>query len=252
MKRPKPLVEDRKAMEIIESVGIDLPKLTSPISELSHVAWIVRCICFERLARDFLRRYPDATVVNIGCGLDTTYERVNNGSVRWYDLDLPEVIELRRQFMAESLNRKFISSSFLSDKWFKEILYNEHILFMAAGVFYYFEEKEIRRFLTKISYMFPSSEMVFDATSPAGVRATNRILEKTCNHKKSFLRWGLKDVETLLSWNPRFRLLGKYYTYKQKNLPLSAKNRILGWISDLLDMQYIIHIKVRFDYKHLK
>jgi len=36
---------------------------------------------FDRFAQDFLSRHPDGVVVHIGCGLDTRFERVDNGRV---------------------------------------------------------------------------------------------------------------------------------------------------------------------------
>lgn len=59
----------------------------------------------DRYARDFLSRHPEAAVVHIGCGLDSRFERVDNGKVEWYDLDLPDVIELRRKFIGDEGER---------------------------------------------------------------------------------------------------------------------------------------------------
>jgi O-methyltransferase involved in polyketide biosynthesis len=250
-KKEKPRLFDSLAIDIMERTDYDFTSLISATSELSQMAWIIRSICFDRLIRDFIRRFPHATIINIGCGLSTTYERVNNGSITWYDLDLPEVIELKKFFMTETENRKFISVSFLESTWFRQLLLTENILFVAEGVYYLFEEKTIKKFLINLSYSFPHCEMVFDVTSPCGVRITNHILRKAGITNESLLQWGLKNVSTILSWNSRFRLLGKYYTYKQKGISMSFKNRLLGIIIDFLDIQYIVHIRLIPDYKHI-
>ncbi len=250
-KKPKPMLIDTVATEIVEKVDYDFTRLISSTVELTRIAWIVRDACFVRLIKDFIRRYPKATIVNIGCGLDTMYERINSGSILWYDVDLPDVIELRKLFMNETENRKFIAGSFLYNNWYTKIECPEHILFVAGGVYYYYDQKVIRSFLTKLCHLFPTSELLFDVTSAAGVRATNRILRKSGMNNGHFLRWGLKSTDIILSWSPRFRLLGKYYTYKQEGITMNFKNRILGWISDALDIQYIVHFKIKFDYNHL-
>ncbi len=242
---------DRTALEIVERVNCDFTRLISQVPELNRIAWIVRCTCFDRLIKDFIRRYPRATIVNIGCGLDTTYERINNGSILWYDLDLPHVIELRKLFINETMNRKFIACSFLDINWYRNIDCPERILFVAGGAYYYYEQKVIRTFLIKLCLLFPSCELLFDVTSETGVRTTNKVLRKTAIDDKYFLKWGLKSTNTILSWTPRLRLLGKYYTYKQEGITMNLKNRILGWISDALDIQYIVHFKIKFDYNHL-
>lgn len=41
-------------------------------------------------------------MIEIGTGLNTRFESVDNGVVRWLDLDLPDTIELRRQFFANT------------------------------------------------------------------------------------------------------------------------------------------------------
>jgi len=251
-RKSTPMLYDKTAVEIVERVNFDFTKLISSTTELSRIAWIVRATCFDRIIRDFLRRYPDATVVNIGCGLDTTYERVDNGLVQWYDMDLPDVINLRKLFMNETKNRKFIAGSFLENSWYRNLGYPDHVLLIAGGVFYYYEEKVIRTFFIKLSLIFQSCELLFDVTSPSGVRATNKVLKKAGIDEKSFLKWGLKSTDTILSWSPRLRLLGKHFTYKQDGITMNFKNRILGWISDALNIQYIVHFKIRFDYKHIK
>jgi hypothetical protein len=91
---------------------------------------------------------------------------------------------------------------------------------------------------------------LFDVTSPAGVKAANRILRKAGIDNKYFLKWGLKNTDTILSWGPRFRFLGKYHIYKQKGISMNLKYRFLGLIYDALNIQYIVHFKIRFDYKH--
>ena len=127
----------------------------------------------------FLKKYPQASVVNIGCGLDTTFERIDNGNVYWYDLDLPDVIDLRRKFIRESERRKFIVSSFFEDDWFQNLHVEDNILFIAAGVLYYFKAEEVQNVFKKIADRFPGSEMIFDASSPLGIKMANKMVIKT-------------------------------------------------------------------------
>jgi O-methyltransferase involved in polyketide biosynthesis len=251
-KKSTPMLYDKTALDIVERVNFDFTKLISSTTELSRIASIVRYTCFDRLIKDFLRRYPDATVVNIGCGLDTTYERVDNGLVQWYDIDLTDIINLRKLFMNETKNRKFIAGSFLENDWYKNLGFPEHVLFIAGGVFHYYEEKVIRTFFIKLSLMFQTCELLFDVTSPLGVRVTNKVLQKAKIDDKSFLKWGLKNTDSILSWSPRLRILGKYHIYKQRGITMNLKNRILGWFSDALSIQYILHLQIKFDYNHLK
>ncbi len=103
--RPDALIKDVQAVALMKKISdaglYDFRGMKSlRLSEENRLVIILRNREFDRLARDFLRRNPEAVVVHIGCGLDTRFERVDNGRVEWFDLDLPEVIELRRNSWA--------------------------------------------------------------------------------------------------------------------------------------------------------
>jgi len=243
-KKETPLLFDSKAVEIIKSVDYDFSTLRKVLEEINLVSWISRCRKYDEIINSFIIANPYGTIVNIGCGLDTYYERAINNSVQWFELDLPEVIDLRRKFFSETSNRKFISESFLKTDWFNQIVRKGEVLFISAGVFCYFEEVEIKDFLIKIADRFSSSELLFDVTSKQGIKIANSIIAKTGLDQNSFMKWALMNKKIILSWDSRFKLIGVHYTFKQKNLNLSFRNRIIGTISDFLNIQYILHLKV--------
>jgi len=242
-KKEKPLLRDQTALEIIEKVDYDFASITKNITELSQVAWIMRSIYIDEVIKNFLDQHPNATILNIGCGMDTTFDRIDNGSLLWYDLDLPDVIELRRKFIKEGERRKFISASFLEEDWLKEIKVPDGVLFIAAGVFYYCEEDEVKTFLKRIADIFPGCEVFFDACSPRGLRIANRMVIRNAGlDEKSFLKWGLKNTGDIVSWDNRFEILKSYYYFKHKDINL--KTRMIGFISDWMKIQYMIHLKI--------
>ncbi len=243
-KKEKPLLRDRTALEIIEKVDYDFASIAENISEISQVAWIMRSIYIDEVINNFLEKHPKGTIVNIGCGMDTTFDRIDNGLLTWYDLDLLDVIELRRKFIKEGERRKFISASFLQENWLKEIKIVDGILFIAAGVFYYFKEDEVKTFLKRIADVFPECEVFFDACSPRGMEIANkRVINSSGLDEKSYLKWGLKNTNDILSWDSRFEILKIYYYFKHKEINL--KIRTIGLISDWMKIQYMIHLKTR-------
>jgi O-methyltransferase involved in polyketide biosynthesis len=242
-KKEKPLLVDKTALQIIEAVDYDFSTLTNNLSDLTQVAWIMRSLCIDETVRAFLAKYPKGTIVNIGCGLDTTFDRIDNGTVMWYDLDLPDVIELRRQFIKETGRRKFICASFLDKGWLNEIHVSENVLFIAAGVFYYFEENDVKDFLIRLADRFPGSEIIFDASSPYGIKTANRmVIQRSGLNEKSFLKWGLKNAEALTAWDKRFRILSTHYYFGQNGHHFGLRIRLIGWISDRLRIQYLVHL----------
>jgi len=87
-----PKLIDNSAAEIISRLDYDFTTIASNIHPVTQHEWIARSIHIDKTIREFLVKYSKATIVNVGCGLDTTFNRVDNGSLFWYDLDLPDVI----------------------------------------------------------------------------------------------------------------------------------------------------------------
>jgi O-methyltransferase involved in polyketide biosynthesis len=158
-------------------------------------------------------------------------------------LDLPDVIELRREFIHENERREFIASSFLDDAWLHQLKIEDNILFIAAGVLYYFEEYQIKGFFKKIADLFPESEMVFDASSPLGIKMANKMVIKNGGmDETSFLKWGLKNAKEIRLWDHRIEILEEYPLFK--NMRKAFKNKMGAWMSDTFKMQYMVHLKV--------
>ncbi len=243
-KKNNPVLTDYTAIEIIDSVDFDFSQMSKNLEKINQISWIARCKRFDVIIKNFIQNNPNGTIVNIGCGLDTTYERIGNKSIMWYDLDLPDVIDLKKKFLKETKKHKFISASFLDTGWFDEIPINTRILFIAAGVFVYFEEAEIKDFMIELADKFNGSELFFDVTSPKGVKIANDVILKSGLDTNAFFKWGINSKNEITSWDKRIRLIDTYYTYKIQGLHLSLRNRITGLISDLLNIQYMVHLQI--------
>lgn len=243
-KKAKPRLVDDAAVRIIDQINFDFTKAAENLDDLTKIAWIQRSLISDRVIRKFLDKYPDGTIVNVGCGLDTTFSRVDNGKLRWYDLDLPDVIELRRNFIKEDERREFIASSFLETDWFDQVEIESNVFFLAAGVFYYFEESQIKSFMLQLLERFPNGEILFDVASEVGVRVANKkVIENSGLDEKSYLIWGLKNKKDILAWDSRIRLLHTYYYFR--TFRLSLRNFLMGLLSDFLGIQYMLHLKLR-------
>jgi O-methyltransferase involved in polyketide biosynthesis len=75
--KPKPLLVDNKAVEIINSIPYDFSTIAKNIRKLTRASWIARSIFLDKKISEFIKMQPYATIVNIGCGLDTTFEGMN-------------------------------------------------------------------------------------------------------------------------------------------------------------------------------
>ncbi len=243
--KKKPLLIDKTALEIISKIDYDFSTIAENIKELSQLAWIIRSIRTDNAIKYFLEKNPKATIVNIGCGLDTTFFRIDNGKLQWIDLDLPDVIELRRKFIDDNKRMRCISSSFLDEEWFNDLSKNEPIMFLAGGVLYYFEAEQVKTFFKKISDIFPGSEICFDATSPYGVAVANKlVIQNSGLDEKSFLKWGLKSIDEITGWDNRIKVLKYEPLFEKSKKGFSLKNKITAIISDHYKIMSWVHLKL--------
>jgi len=121
---------------------------------------------FDDKIKTYITEHPHASVVNIGAGLDATFYRIDNGTIHWYDLDLPAVIEVRKQLLPEPDRVTYIAKSLIDPSWCDDITYTEDGVFMiAGGVLQFFEEAQVKQFFSMLADNFPDGEIVFTAMS---------------------------------------------------------------------------------------
>ena len=202
--RPDALIKDERAEALVRQLDQDsLQKTLALTEDFTRAVVIVKGREFDRFAQDFMRRHPDAVVVHIGCGLDTRFERVaeRNSQVEWYDLDLPDVIELRRKLVGgEGERHHFLGCSVLDNAWLELVSAHRQrpFLFLAEGVFMYFTEAQVKSLVLRLKEHFPGAELVFDAYSPFMRWAHNlRVIRKRVG---AHLNWDLKHSQDLEGW----------------------------------------------------
>ena len=201
--RPDAMIKDEKAVTLIKrlssegSIRYDSDWLKhTPMAEVNKVLRIMLTRQMDRYVRDFLGRHPKAVVVHTGCGLDSRFERVDNGQVEWYDLDLPDVIELRRKLIGDEGGRyHLLACSVLEDAWMETVMAHRgsSFLFLAEGVFMYFEESQVKSLVLRLRDHFPGAELIFDAWRPFEIWIGNRVLG-------GLLRWGFWRSHEIEGW----------------------------------------------------
>lgn len=187
---------------MVKQLGYDPSQILARVDEESWFGALLRSREFDRRTRDFLAAWPDAVVVHIGRGLDTRFERVDDGAAEWYDLDLPEVVELRQKLIGdEGARHHLLACSVLEDAWLETVssLHPRPFLFLAEGVFMYFEEARVKRLVLTLRDRFPGAELIVDAFSPFFVWTTNLRVSRTHTGVRS--RWAVKRGKELERWS---------------------------------------------------
>jgi O-methyltransferase involved in polyketide biosynthesis len=249
-RRRHPALRDPKAVEVIEAVDFD--------AAVYGKGWggfvtIPRTVIFDHWVREFLARHPGGTVVELGTGLNTRFERTDNGTVHWIDLDLPDTIALRGRFFADPVltlpadpgrppgRRWMIASSISGEDWLDAVTqFPPPYFFVADGVLAYLQPEDVAATLTRIAERFPGSYLAFD-TYP---RRTLDMQHKQAARKGMAARWawacddprtlerhGLRLVESATITSPPRALRGQLPARYRYLLPLAGP--VLGKVFTL-------------------
>jgi len=241
-----PPLYDAKAIELMNNLNYDFDKLLhSSGIRPTTIWWMARAYHFDQAIKKFLQKYPNGTVVNLGAGLDTTFYRVDNGKLTWIDLDLPEVINLRTQLLPPPDRVHYIAKSLLDYSWMDDVLkFNQPVIFIAGGLFMYFEEDQVRATLIAMAEHFPQSELIFDSIETRGVSSANKMIAKA-DMNNAILKWGFDQGKDLESWFPKIKLLAQfpYFTHLKSQFNFSMLIRLRMFIYDFNKKGGIIHIK---------
>jgi methyltransferase (TIGR00027 family) len=245
--RPDALLKDEKALAMVAQMDSVFSRIKQiKMDEGDRVALVLRNREFDRHARDFMAHNPEAVVVHVGCGLDARFQRVDNGRVGWYDLDLPEVMEMRRKFIGgEGTRCRFLACSVFDSAWLDSVSAHgkRPFLFLAEGVFMYFDEEKVKSLVLTLREHFPGSELVFDAFSPFLVRANNLRLRISRSGIGARYHWGLNRGRILESWGEGIRLLDEWFPFDRPE-PRLAHLRWIRRIPMLAKVMGIYHYRL--------
>jgi len=206
------ILVDPEAVRVLPRVRYDFSLMQSILGEWRSIGLLIRARAFDDALRAYLVTHPDAIVVNLGAGLDTTFSRVDNGTLRWYDLDLPEAVAFRKQFIPETPRSTCIPKSVFDLSWCEEInpVPERGIFLIAGGLLYYFHEAEVRTLVTHLAERFPGGGMVFDVVSKLAAWVVNRRARK---HSDTALRFHFavgNPSKIFNAWSPKLHL--KHWT----------------------------------------
>jgi O-methyltransferase involved in polyketide biosynthesis len=195
--QPNPILVDEKARQILAGVQYDFNALKIP--QKTDVTLRIRAKQLDIYTNDFIVHHPDALVLHLGCGLDSRCLRVPRGNSAWFDLDLPDVIELRRKFYPESETYRMIASSVTDLTWMDQVDQQGRSVFIVAeGLFMYLPENELRALIVRLHDKFGGAGLVFDAFSKQVVKrvAAHPSLRKT----GATIQWGIDDPGEIEGW----------------------------------------------------
>ncbi len=186
--------EDKTAEAIAESCGCDFSDVDK--SEKLAIFLAMRAMQYDQMVEKFIEKCPECIVLHIGCGLDSRCNRIKLGAKRWYDVDFPEVIELRKKHFQENDVYRMIPSSVTDFHWLDEVKYNgETVLVIAEGLSMYLTLEEMVALMNQFSARFRRTAFMFDAYSDAAAKLSK--LKNPINRMDAQIYFSMSDPAAL-------------------------------------------------------
>ena len=184
---------------------------------------------------NFISRCPDSAIFNLGAGLDTRFYRLDNGKITWYEIDLPEVIDLRRHFFNEHQRYHFIPESVIELKWMNNLPKHCPSLFIIEGLANYLEEYEMRTLFKVIPLHFPKAEIVMEALGWLYVRMS----------KSPEYKWGMSADSCPDKWDPKIEILDSWCIFDR----YPERWEQFRWLAPVMafrkNVQVIFHLRIK-------
>ena len=193
-KKKNAVIHDEKAVEIVEKLDYDFTLADKDAAMGSGV--IARTIMLDKMVSDYLCKNENTIVVNIACGLDTRCYRNEGKYKKWYNIDLPDTINIRSRFMREEgpIIYQFAESA-MDEAWAEKIEYNgEPVLVVIEGLTMYLAEEEVVRIFEIIDKKFRKATVLVEIMNPFIVK---NIKEKSIDQSEAKFTWGVKNGKLL-------------------------------------------------------
>lgn len=258
-----PLIIDQKAVDITTHLNALFATSTNPLHRQLAKGKVrrrlnkkltaflaLRCRRFDRYCQEFLQRFPQSVIVELGCGLSSRFFRIDDGKVEWYDLDLPEVIAVRKLFFPQTPRTHLITSSVLDFQWMDLLSPGHmHVLFIAEGLLMYLHEAEVKGLVLELQRRFPGCELVCEMENSFVIKA----LQKE-RWRKKFQRdhhlgpdvtmhFGIRDGRDLETWGAGIRFLDEWTIFDDHEKKLGWMN-LFRFSKKLRKAQWIVHYRL--------
>ncbi|KOG08778.1 class I SAM-dependent methyltransferase [Streptomyces viridochromogenes] len=206
-RKKEAVLRDPVAEELVAAIDYDFARFDGLPSLLGTV---LRTSLFDRWVADFLAEHPTGTVIEIGTGLNTRYERTDNGQARWFDLDLPDVIELRRTFFTDTPRRTMIAASVTDEAWADTVAAHSGgpYLFAAEAVLPYLRETDVRKVIGLLGDRFPGSLLALDTSGPGHFDTQDQ--DDALGKVRARMQWACADPARLAEWRPGVDVLASH------------------------------------------
>ncbi len=202
------LFSDPEAKRICDCLDYDFSekrrRMESPAGLFGALEVAQRQYDLQCEVRAYLREHPRAAVVNLGCGLDDSFRKCDNGLCRGFNLDLPDVIAVRNELLPAGEREENIACDLNDLVWMDRIDASDGAVFFAAGVFYYFKTEDLKTLFPAMAARFPGAVLAFDTCNRRGAKLMRKTWLKEAGITDVGAYFSLEDENELKAWSGRF------------------------------------------------
>ena len=242
------IYRDETAVRLIDQIDYDFSAAEKKSRSLMQrfgaleVAMRQNDLAFE--VRDYLKAHPNAAVVNLGCGLDSTGRNCDNGSCKMYNLDFPDVITVRNELLPAGDREQNVPCDLNDTEWFTRIDTSGGAVFFASGVFYYFLTEQVKALVQAMADSFPGGVLVFDAANRTAVKMIAKTWLKSAKIKDVGAYFAVSDApKEIDAWDSRLQVTSRGYMLGYNDLKdpsVSGFFRFLAKVGDeRMNMQIV-------------
>lgn len=199
-KKQNAKIKDEIAVELVEKLNYDFSKADK--DKAMNYGVIARTIVLDRMVEQYLKKHANTIVINIACGLDTRCYRMQGKYLHWYNVDLPETMKIRKQFLTETGPIYQIAKSAMDDSYVEDIDYHgENVLAIIEGLTMYLCENDIKKMFSIIEKSFQKITVMVETMSLFVVK---HVREKSIEGSNAKFIWGVKNGTELQKIVPKF------------------------------------------------
>ncbi len=241
---------DYKSVELIDRLDYDFSELYKKAeSKMQQFGFLEIAMRQNDLAievRNYLKSHPNASIVNLGCGLDQTAENNAGSSNKIYNIDMPDVINVRNELLPENNQIRNIGIDLNDTAWFDEIDDSHGVIFIAAGVFYYFKKTQIQALFNSMAARFRGGALAFDTANKSAVKLMLKTWVRDAGITDIDSYFYVNDMDSgINSWLKNAKASYKGYMLGYNDLQtksVSGLDRFLAKVGDKIMKMRIVRI----------
>lgn len=240
---------DYDAGRICQELGVDWSDKAMYKLQYAWVNCMTRQYNLAWEINEYLKKHPNAIVVELGAGLSCLRRQMNNTTNQWFCLDMENVIELREKHIPKGELEENIVCDLNDFSWFDQIPFDpkDGIVFTAGGLFYYFQKEQVRKLFCAMAERFPGGMITFDAVNALGLKGVKAEVSMAGNSTDSY--FSLEEPkEELESWSDRIiDVIEKDYMfgYLRNEYKPDWITKLFHKVMEIFHMSFMLHVEFK-------